>query len=46
MRALSVNLFHSRNLLAERRASKNRDRLALAVMLAAIGLSLAGVIIR
>jgi hypothetical protein len=46
MKALSINHFHSRHWVSERRAAKRRDRLALAVIIAAFGISIAGAFIR
>jgi hypothetical protein len=46
MRALSINHYHSRGWLSEKRAAKRRDRLAIAVMVAAFGLSVAGAFVR
>jgi hypothetical protein len=46
MKALSINHYHSRHWASERRAAKRRDRLALAVIIAACGLSIAGAFIR
>jgi len=46
MRTISINQYHSRNWLSEKRAAKRRDRLAIAVMIAAFGLSMAGAFFR
>jgi hypothetical protein len=46
MRALSINHYHSRSWLSEKKAAKRRDRLAIAVIVAAFGLSMAGAFFR